>query len=459
MKRKRTSSSPSAGPPRKRGPGRRAGPPKWLPEPLPAKRPAKGAAPPRPQRPSDIHDPHAEREAGRYERPIPSREAILAFLERNGQLMKAEAIAQALGLGAPPDFEALSKRLAAMLRDGQLIQNRRGGYGVASKLDLIPGGVIANAEGYGFLRPDAGGDDLYLSPAEMRKVMHGDRVLASIVGVDRRGRRQGAIVEVLERRSPRLVGRIVEENGLMLVAPDDRRLHQNILIAPGKDRGARSGQIVVAEITDQPTAYRGPMGRILAVLGERLTPSLVVEMAIASHGLPQRMACGDASRSRRCFARGTRDRDRGSRRPALHSAGDDRRRGCARLRRRRVRRAEREWFPPGRRDRRCLALRAPGSALDDEAYDRATSVYFPGFVVPMLPETLSNGICSLNAESRSPVHGLRHADRSRRRSRALEVLCGGHALARAPDLRSRVAGDRREGSRRAARSSRISCRS
>ena len=200
--------------------------------------------------------------------------------------MKAEMIAGELGLSSAPDFDALTKRLAAMLRDGQLIQNRRGGYGVASKLDLMPGAVLANAEGYGFMRPDEGGDDLYLSPAEMRKVLHGDRVLASVVGVDRRGRRQGAIVEVLERRSPRLVGRVVEQNGVVLVTPDDRRLHQDVLITPGKDRGARSGQIVVAEITDQPTAQRGPVGRILAVLGERLTPSLVVEMAIASHGLP-----------------------------------------------------------------------------------------------------------------------------------------------------------------------------
>ena len=191
--------------------------------------------------------------------PEPSREAILAFLERNGQLMKAEAIARELGLDTAPDFDALTKRLAAMLRDGQLIQNRRGGYGVASKLDLMPGSVIANAEGYGFLRPDEGGDDLYLSPAEMRKVLHGDRVLASVVGLDRRGRRQGAIVEVLERRSPRLVGRVIEENGLVLVTPDDRRLHQDVLIAPGKERGARSGQIVVAsEVSSKPTIETSP---------------------------------------------------------------------------------------------------------------------------------------------------------------------------------------------------------
>ena len=231
-------------------------------------------------------DPNAERENQRYEHPIPSREAILQFLSERAQLLNAETLARELNLEHPRDFEALTKRLAAMLRDGQLLQNRRGGYGVAQKLDLIPGTIIANAEGFGFLRPDAGGDDVYISPAEMRKVMHGDRALLNVVGIDRRGRKQGAIAEVLERRASRLVGRIVEQNGLVLVAPDDRRLHQDILIPPGKDRGARSGQIVVAEITQPPTAQRGPIGEVVSVLGERLTPSLIVEMAIASHGLP-----------------------------------------------------------------------------------------------------------------------------------------------------------------------------
>ncbi|HJT98264.1 MAG TPA: ribonuclease R [Rhodanobacteraceae bacterium] len=343
-----------------------------------------------------MDDPHAEREASRYERPIPSREAILAFLAKHGQLMKAEAVAQALGLAAPPDFDALTKRLAAMLRDGQLIQNRRGGYGVASKLDLIPGGVIANAEGYGFLRPDEGGDDLYLSPAEMRKVLHGDRVLASVVGLDRRGRRQGAIVEVLERRSPRLVGRVVEQDGVVLVVPDDRRLHQDVLIAPGKDRGARSGQIVVAEITEQPTAYRGPLGRVLAILGERLTPSLVVEMAIASHGLPQEWPAATlreaADVEPEVQAGEIAGRVDLRNVPLVTIDGADARDFDDAV-----------YAEPSAGGFRLVVAIAdvshyvkPGSALDAEAYDRATSVYFPGFVVPMLPETLSNGICSLN---------------------------------------------------------------
>ena len=171
-----------------------------------------------------VRDPHADREAQRYARPIPSREAILALLEQRGELLTEARIAEALEIHEEDDLDALRKRLGAMVRDGQLLLGRRGGYAPTQKLDLIAGRVLANAEGYGFLRPDEGGDDLYLSPQQMRAVMHGDRVLASVVGIDRRGRKQGAIAEVLERRSSRLVGRVVIENGVTLVAPDDRRL-------------------------------------------------------------------------------------------------------------------------------------------------------------------------------------------------------------------------------------------
>ncbi len=420
MKRRKKTSAGATTERNKRGPGKRVGLPKFMPErlpPLPGKperqpslhgkrerlppltgKPAR--LPPLagkkgPKTPA-IHDPYADREATRYERPIASREAIGALLEERGELMKVEAIAQALKLVTPQDFEALTRRLAAMLRDGQLIQNRRAGYGVASKLDLIGGRVIANAEGYGFLRPDEGGEDLYLSPAEMRKVLHGDRVLASVVGVDRRGRRQGAIVEVLERRSPRLVGRVVEKSGLVLVTPDDRRLHQDILITPGMDRGARSGQIVIVEITDQPTAHRGPMGQILAVLGERLTPSLVVEMAIASHDLPHEWPAAAL-------------RDAANVEPEVSAAEIEGRVDLRKTPLVTIDGADAKDFDdavyaePSTNGFRLLVAIAdvshyvrPGSAIDAEAYNRSTSVYFPGFVVPMLPETLSNGICSLN---------------------------------------------------------------
>jgi ribonuclease R len=352
-----------------------------------------------PARPREgvVGDPHAEREAQRYERPIPSREAILALLEQRAELLTEARIAEALSLFDEQELNALRKRLGAMVRDGQLLLGRRGGYAPANKLDLIQGVVLANAEGYGFLRPDGGGDDLYLSPQQMRTVLHGDRVLASVVGIDRRGRKQGAIVEVLQRRSPRLVGHVVIENGVTLVAPDDRRVHQDVMIVPGQDMGARSGQIVVAEITDPPTPHRGPMGAIRAVLGERLQPSLLVEMAIASHDLPHdwpdavirdaaqvEPQVTAAEREGRVDLRST---------PLVTIDGAD------------ARDFDDAVFAEPKRGggyRLVVAIAdvshyvKVGSALDKEAYERSTSTYFPGFVVPMLPETLSNGICSLN---------------------------------------------------------------
>ncbi len=365
--------------------------PGWLPD-LPSDKPKGHGRRGGPR----VADPQADREAQRYEHPIPSREALLAHLGESGQLLDAETLANELGLTSPRDFEALTRRLGAMMRDGQLLQNRRGGYGVASRLDLIPGTIIANAEGFGFLRPDEGEDDIYLSPAEMRKVLHGDRVLANIVGMDRRGRKQAAIAEVLERRVSRLVGRIVEQNGLVLVVPDDRRLHQDVLIPPGESLGARAGQIVIAEIAEPPNIQRGPIGKVISVLGERLTPSLIVEMAIASQGIPQdwpddvlREAADVETRVERAEIAERQDlRDV----PLVTIDGEDARDFDDAVH------AE----PIGSGYRLIVAIAdvshyvRPGTPLDEESQKRATSVYFPGFVVPMLPETLSNGICSLN---------------------------------------------------------------
>jgi ribonuclease R len=365
--------------------------PKTSAEKTPARRTRRGAAA------GTVRDPHAEREAQRYERPIPSREAILALLEERGELLTEARIAEALELHDAHDVGALHKRLTAMVRDGQLLLGRRGGYAPAQKLDLIPGVVLANAEGYGFLRPDEGGDDLYLSPQQMRQVLHGDRVLASVVGLDRRGRRQGAIVEVLQRRPPRLVGRVVVENGVTLVAPDDRRLHQDVMIPPGETRDVRSGQIVVAEITDPPTPHRGPLGRIVSVLGERLQPSLLVEMAIASHDLPSEWPKDVLREAARVEPEVTAAEREGRvdlrKLPLVTIDGAD------------ARDFDDAVYAEPRRGggwRLVVAIAdvshyvRVGSALDKEAYERSTSTYFPGFVVPMLPETLSNGICSLN---------------------------------------------------------------
>ena len=344
-------------------------------------------------------DPHAAREAQRYEHPIPSREAILALLAERGSLLRSDDIAAALGIDDAERRDALDKRLRAMLRDGQLLQSRRGGVAPAEKIGLITGTVLANAEGYGFLRPDEGGDDLYLSPAQMRQVLHGDRVLASVVGIDRRGRRQGAIREVLERRAPRLVGRVVEEHGVVVVDPDDRRLHQDVLIPPDARNGARAGQIVIAEITVPPTLQRGPIGRIVSVLGERLEPSLIVEMAIESHGLPQQWPAEVTRAAEAVAAQVTKDEYAGRvdlrEVPLVTIDGADARDFDDAVYAEPVR---------GGGFKLIVAIAdvshyvQPEAALDGEAYERGTSVYFPGFVVPMLPETLSNGICSLNPQ-------------------------------------------------------------
>ncbi|HRO28019.1 MAG TPA: ribonuclease R, partial [Luteimonas sp.] len=342
-------------------------------------------------------DPHAGREAERYERPIASREAILALLSSADGPLTAPVLAERLELTAPDRAEALAKRLAAMVRDGQLLQNRRGGYVPAEQLDLIPGTVIANPDGYGFLRPDSGvGDDLFLPPAEMRKAMHGDRVMASVTGIDRRGRREGVIAKVLERRLNRLIGRFTIESGISYVVPDDRRIQRNIQIPSDARLEAQHGQLVVCEITTPADDRRPPIGKVLAVLGDALTPSLVVEAAIHGHELPHEfppavlaeamaipLEVDAASAAGRLDLRAL---------PLVTIDGEDAKDFDDAV-----------YCEPNKQGFRLVVAIAdvssyvrPGTPLDDEAQLRATSVYFPGFVVPMLPETLSNGICSLN---------------------------------------------------------------
>ncbi|KFL35469.1 ribonuclease R [Arenimonas donghaensis] len=363
----------------------------------PPRRPARGGRPGKPHAAAagGVHDPMAAREAAKYENPIASREAIAALLGDSDGPLTAEEIGEALDLLAEDRFEALSRRLAAMVRDGQLLRNRRGGYAAAQQLDLVAGTVIANPDGFGFLKCDDGGEDLFLPPGELRKALHGDRVLASITSVDRRGRREGAIVEVLEHRLTRLTGRYSERARIGMVVPDDRRVLTEVLIPPEDNNGAREGQLVVVEVTQPPEKGRPPMGRILLVLGDRLTPSLVVQAAIHGHDLPHefpREALAEAAAVPLDVpASEIRRRVDLRKLPLVTIDGEDAKDFDDAL-----------WCEPNDEGFRLIVAIAdvshyvrPETALDEEAVKRATSVYFPGFVVPMLPETLSNGICSL----------------------------------------------------------------
>ncbi|TBR12373.1 MAG: ribonuclease R [Lysobacter sp.] len=373
-------------------PGKSAPAPKrpgWMPEPPPhAQRRGRSPAP--------TQDPQGRREAERYEKPIGSREMILGLLAAADGPLPIEVIAGQLGIDDDERREALGFRLRAMLRDGQLLQNRKGGFVPAQAVDLVPGVVIANPDGYGFLKPDTGhGEDLFLPPAEMRKVMHGDRVLASITGIDRRGRREGGIVEVLERRLSRLIGRYETRAGIGFVIPDDRRIQQDILIPPDARGEASNGQLVVAQITEMPDGKHAPIGRVLTVLGDRLTASLAVQAAIHGHDIPHefppevlRDAAAIPIEVDATAANGRVDLRRI---PLVTIDGEDAKDFDDAV-----------YCEPNREGFRLIVAIAdvsayvkPGTALDDEAQKRATSVYFPGFVVPMLPETLSNGICSL----------------------------------------------------------------
>lgn len=419
-----TANAPAAAKPRKRAAKKL---PPWMPEsaaapatkpaagggrkPRPeAKAPAPGRRKPasaaQPARGGGFHDPYAAREAERYAEPIASREAILQLLDQCDGPQSVDELARLLKLTAPDRFEALSRRLSAMLRDGQVVQNRRGGYAPVEQVNLIPGVVIANPDGFGFLRPDGGGDDLFLSPYEMRKVMHGDRVLANVTGVDRRGRREGSISRVLERGVNRLIGRFGLEAGIAFVVPDDKRIQRNVQVPADATGGARDGQLVVCELTQAPDTRRPPIGRIIAVLGDKLTPSLVVETAIHGHELPYEFpqevldeAAAVPLTVEPSMIGGRVDlRDM----PLVTIDGADAKDFddavyCE---------SNRQGFRLKNRSGYRLVVAIadvsnyvrPGTPLDEEAQRRATSVYFPGFVVPMLPETLSNGICSLNPD-------------------------------------------------------------
>ena len=344
-----------------------------------------------------MRDPNREREKRKYEYPIASREAILARMQEIAEPVSFKRLAKEVGIENQRDREALKHRLRAMVRDGQIVGDRRNVYALAGKLELFAGKISAHPDGYGFLVCDEERDDIFLTHRQMRAVFHGDRVMVRVRGRDRRGRDEGEIVEVLARNTTELVGRIHFENRIALLESLNKRIGHEILIE-NPTREINEGQIVVAQVVEQPSLHGLATVRIVSVLGEHLTPDMEVEIALRNHDIPFEFPDDviaevdalpfevkpHAKRQREDL----RDLD------FVTIDGED------------ARDFDDAVYCEERRGgyRLFVAIAdvanyvMPGSELDQEGYKRGTSVYFPQYVVPMLPEKLSNGLCSLNPE-------------------------------------------------------------
>ncbi len=325
----------------------------------------------------------------------------------------AKALLQRLAdIGIPLAIDELASQLAIqgrtratfdaaidlLMRRGDVIVNRKGELCLAQKIDVVAGTVTGHPDGYGFFVPDAGGDDFYLSPREMHKLLHGDRAAVREIGVDRRGRREGEVVEVLERRTREVVGRLHEERGVWFVVAENRRISQDLLVPEGEQHGARSGHVVVAEIIEQPGPDREAVARVKEVLGGVTDPGMEIEIALRKHALPFEFS-NEAKRQAKRLPVDVRAADRKGREDLTHlpivtidgeTAKDF---------------DDAVWCEPTGGGYRLIVAIADvasyvkdGDALDGDARERGNSVYFPRRVIPMLPEALSNELCSLKPQ-------------------------------------------------------------
>jgi ribonuclease R len=338
-----------------------------------------------------------ERERAKYDSPLPSREYILQVMNQIGTPVDDRSLMRLLEIEVE-EKDVFARRLRAMERDGQIMRNRKNDLCVSEKLHLTTGVVIGNAGGFGFLKVDGAPSDFFLPATEMRKVMHGDRVSIRVTGLDGRGRQEAAIVEVLERAQHKLVGRLHLERGLAFVRPEDRRITQDIVVPLQATRKAQDGQVVVVEIVEPPQWHAPPVGKVVEVLGGYADPGMEVEIALRKHNLPHVFSVA-VERACAKFSTGVLAKDLDGRTDLRHldfvtidgeTAKDfDDAVYCESI---------------GKGFRLWVSIAdvshyvRTGDALDLEARERGTSVYFPRRVIPMLPETLSNELCSLKPQ-------------------------------------------------------------
>ena len=341
-------------------------------------------------------DPHLKREAKNYEHPVPSREFILEHLKKAGEPLALSELLRAFSIESEEEKEGVRRRLSAMQRDGQIIRNRRGKFALIEEMDLVTGFVQGHRDGFGFLIPDDDGPDVFLPARQMRGIFPKDRVLVRVTAVDRRNRREGIVVEVLERNTRRVVGRFYKEGRMAFVDPDDKTMTQDIIISSDDQGKAKDGSYVIVEILTQPDKRRQPTGRVIEILGDDLTPGMEVELSIRAHDLPfewpesvLREADKFSEVVKKSDIKGREDfRDL----PFVTIDGEDARDFDDAV-----------YCEPGKQGGWKLYVAIadvshyvkPKSPLDREALERGTSVYFPSRVIPMLPEVLSNGLCSL----------------------------------------------------------------
>lgn len=333
-----------------------------------------------------------------YSYTIPSREEILGILRTATSSHDAPSLATALGV-KPDEMDGLMRRLNAMERDGQIKPDRDGNYQLAHTSNFIEGRVSSHRDGFGFLIPDDASADIFLPEKEMQKVLHGDRVQARIIGTDRRGRPEGTIVEVVARANTHVIGRLLNENGVWVIAPEDQRIGQDIMLS-GSPGNAKTGQVVSVELTEQPSRFSQPVGKIVEVLGDIDDPGMEIEIAVRKYGVPHEFS-EEAKKAAAKLPSEVRAIDLHERVdlrdvPLVTIDGEDARDFDDAV-----------YCEPckiGRADgfRLIVAIAdvsnyvKPNEPLDVDALERSTSVYFPRRVIPMLPEKLSNGLCSLN---------------------------------------------------------------
>lgn len=342
-------------------------------------------------------DPFYQREKDKYENPVASREFLLQVLEREKKPLTFLEICEKVKAKDEDSRVGIQRRLRAMEREGQVIFNRQKKYGLADKMELIKGRVIGHRDGFGFLKREDGQKDLFLNMGQMNNLLHDDVVLVKESGSDNRGRKEARVVRIIEPREEPIVGRYFFENGFGMVIPDDSRINHEIIIPPEFVNGARQGHIVVVELTQRPRKRVNPIGKIVEVLGEHMAPGMEIEMALRTfdipHQWPRAVEKQIAGLSEEVPDNAKQNRVDLRQLPLVTIDGEDARDFddavfCEPL-------DDGGW-------QLWVAIAdvsyyvRPGTALDDEAQERGNSVYFPEQVVPMLPEVLSNGLCSLN---------------------------------------------------------------